>query len=126
MQRRIQTRRPRDALENGISLASSRALTNSAYDSALGITEAVRLKAAKSSAPLQTIRPQFTSSGRPVIIFGADAFQGNFLDEGLPHEFIHGAGFGTQYGWLYALTRGALGHDLDAYPHYKDIINNCK
>jgi len=80
---------PYEQIENGIILASRRALTDSSYDSALGIAEPVRLEANKSNAPLQTIRPQFTSSRRPVIIFAVDAFQ-------------------------------------DAYPHYGDIINNCK
>jgi hypothetical protein len=115
---------PNDLVQKGIILASRRALTDSSYNSALGISESIRIAANKSNAPLQTIRPQFTTSGKPVIIFAADAFEGNFLEEGMPHEFVHGGGFDKQYGLLYSLGLG--GHDLDAYPHYQDIIKNCR
>ncbi|HSD45252.1 MAG TPA: hypothetical protein VLB87_01470, partial [Pyrinomonadaceae bacterium] len=117
--RRAGLKTPFEIVQSGVVLASRRALTDSSYNSQLGISEEVRTKANTSNAPAQTIRPQFTASKKPVIVFAADAFEDNYIDEAVPHEFIHAAGFGTASGWF-------GGHDLKAYPHYDDIIKNCR
>lgn len=109
---------PLQMVQGGITLASRRALTDSSYNSALGITEEIRKEANTSGAPAQTIRPQFTSSGLPVIIIGGDAFGDNYLEEAIPHEMIHAAGFDKAPGWF--------GHDLKRFPYYGDIVINCR
>jgi hypothetical protein len=116
--RRAGLKTPFQIVQDGLTLVSRRALTDTSYNSALGIAESTRKIANTSNAPAQTIRPQFTASGRPVIVFAGDAFNDDYLDEGVPHEFIHAAGFDKAPGWF--------GHDLKRYPYYDDIIKNCR
>ena len=113
---------PNDLVQKGFSIASRRALTDPAYNKALGITEEIRAIANTSTAPAQTIRPQFTSSGKAVIILAGDAFVGNYLDEGIPHELIHAGGVDKAPSSGYPLR----GTDLGRFPGYDDIIENCK
>jgi RHS repeat-associated protein len=62
---------PFELITNGrIALAARPLLTNPANNSLLGISEDVRAKANKSNAPAQTIRPQFTSTGKAIIVLG--------------------------------------------------------
>lgn len=101
-------------------------LTNPANNSVLGISEEVRAKANKGNAPAQTIRPQFTSTGKAIMVFAVDAFSGGFLDEAVPHEMIHAAGVGAYPSFGYGLTRFiGIGNDLGRYPHCRDIMDNC-
>lgn len=117
--RRAGLKTPFQIVQDGLTLVSRRALTDPSYNSALGITESIRNIANTSNAPAQTIRPQFTASGRPVMVFAGDAFNDrDYLDENIPHELIHAAGFGTAPGWV--------GHDLKQYPYYDDIVKNCR
>ncbi|MGH9916429.1 MAG: RHS repeat-associated core domain-containing protein, partial [Pyrinomonadaceae bacterium] len=118
---------PAQVVQNGLTIASPRALTDSSYNGALGITENARNFFRNNEAPAQTIQGKFTTSGRPVIILSADAFNGSFLNEAIPHEFIHAAGFGTQPSFGYSITsKLGIGSDLGRYPHYQDIISNCR
>jgi len=115
---------PRERVQHGIKLSARLALRDPAYNSVLGITEAARAAFNKSNAPALTMKPRDTVTGIPIIFFSPDAFGDYDLEEAVPHEFIHGAGFGQQYGWGYKL--GLWGHDLDNYPYYQNIIKNCK
>jgi hypothetical protein len=118
---------PFELITNGrIVLAARPLLTNPANNSLLGISEDVRAKANKSNAPAQTIRPRFTSTGKAIIVFAADAFSGDYLDEAVPHEMIHAAGVGSYPSFGYGFTRLiGVGNDLGRYPHYRDIMTNC-
>lgn len=77
----------------------------------------------KKGAPARTLRNNRT--GKAIIFFGPDAFDPAYLDEAVPHEFIHVGGQDAQYswgGWLFG------GHDLSGFNQkaYEDIMANCK
>ncbi|MGH9967130.1 MAG: hypothetical protein ACREBG_04765 [Pyrinomonadaceae bacterium] len=113
---------PLELVKSGrVTLSSTKALTNSSYNSTLGIPDSVRVEALEENAPAQTIRNDRT--GNAVTFFGSDAFDGSYLDEAVPHEFIHVAGIGKRYGWFGWL---GVGHDLSGYKNYANIIANCK
>jgi len=97
-------------------------LTDSSYNSTLGIPNSVRVATLNKGAPAQTIRDKQT--GNATIFFGADAFDGSYnLDEAVPHEFIHAGGIDEVPGWFGWL---GFGHDLKGYGPYDDIMCNCK
>jgi hypothetical protein len=91
-------------------------LTNSSYNSVLGqalgtqsgsLPNATRIDALNADAPARTLRND--GNGKAIIFFGPGAFDPSYLDEAVPHEFIHAGGQGANYsvlGWIFG------GHDL--------------
>jgi len=124
---------PFDLVNSGkITLSSPAALTNSSYNRVLGqalgarsgsLPNATRIDTlGESHAPAVTLRNDRT--GNAIIFFGPDAFDPAYLDEAVPHEFIHAGGQGQKYslpGWFF-------GHDLSGYNEeaYAYIMANCK
>ncbi len=120
--RRAKLPTPEEIINNGLTIAARPVLDNSSHNAALGISEDIRRKANESQAPVQTIRPQYTTKGA-IILFRAEAFTDKaYLDENIAHEFIHAAGVGPHPARGYALGRG---HDLSGYEPYTDIIKHC-
>jgi YD repeat-containing protein len=124
---------PYDLVNSGkITLSSTQALTNSSYNRVLGqalgtqsgsLPDATRIETQNADGPARTLRNDRT--GNAIIFFGSDAFDPSYLDEAVPHEFIHAGGQGGKYsvlGWLFG------GHDLSGYnpKAYADIMANCK
>jgi hypothetical protein len=122
---------PYDLVNSGMTtLSSTEALTNSSYNSVLGqalgtsgsLPDAVRIATRDAAGPARTLRNDRT--GKAIIFFGADAFDPSYLDEAVPHEFIHAGGQGAKYsvlGWFF-------GNDLSGFNQkaYDDIMANCK
>lgn len=127
--RRAGLRTPKEIYDRGrgVILGSKLALRDSAYNHVLGITEDQRSEAVKSGAPALTFTG--TARGKPIILFGADAFDDDYLNESIPHETIHAAGVpkgaGANIFQRWSISLG-LDHDLKFYKHYNDIIKHCK
>jgi hypothetical protein len=124
---------PYDLVNSGkITLSSTQSLTNSSYNSVLGqalgtqsgsLPNATRIDALNADAPARTLRND--GNGKAIIFFGPGAFDPSYLDEAVPHEFIHAGGQGANYsvlGWIFG------GHDLSGFNEkaYADIMANCK
>ena len=123
---------PFELVNNGkITLSSTEALTSSAYNTVLGqalgaqggsLPDGIRIDARNAGGPARTLRNDRT--GQAIIFFGPDAFEPSYLDEAVPHEFIHGGGQGRTYsllGWFF-------GHDLSGFDAkaYAEIMAHCK
>ena len=118
--RRASLPTPEEIINRGLTIAARPLLNEPAYNETFGITEEARQFFNQSTAPVQTIMPQYTSKGA-IMFFRGDAFTDlAYLDENIAHEFVHGAGEGP-HPWL----RGWWGHDLSGYEYYDDIIENC-
>ena len=124
---------PFDLVNNGkITLSSTDALRSSTYNTVLGqalgaqggsLPDDVRIDASRDPSPAQTLRNDRT--GQSIIFFGASAFDPSYLDEAVPHEFIHAGGQGATYSFLGYIFGG---HDLSGMDSkaYADIMANCK
>lgn len=113
---------PEEIISKGLTIASRPLLDRPANNATFGITEPTRQAFAKSKAPALTIRSQYTSKG-PIIFFRAEAFLDlAYLDESVPHEFIHAAGVGQFPHRFYSV---GIGHDLSNYKFYGDIMSHC-
>ena len=110
---------PKEIYDGGLILGAKRALTNSAYNEVLGLTDDQRKRFFGSRGVATTILG--SKRGRPIILFREDAFTGKeySLREAVTHEFIHAAGVRSQ-----STLFGS--HDLSGYQHYDSIISACK
>lgn len=114
---------PFDLVNGGkVTLSSTLALQDSSYNGVLGIPDQVRKDTRDKRGPARTLRNNTT--GNAIIFLGPDAFDPSYLDEAVPHEFIHVGGVGTTYSWFGWL----FGHDLTGFDakKYADIMANCK
>ena len=114
---------PEEIINKGITIADRPLFDDSSNNETLGLSAQTQQFYSKNSqADALTIRAQFTSKG-PIIFFRAAAYaDSDYFDEAVAHEFIHAAGIDQFSLWGYRLGRG---HDLSAYDHYQDIIDNC-
>jgi YD repeat-containing protein len=123
--RRAGLKTPLELIEKGLLLAPRRTLTDPAYNKVLGIGEDVRRIANTSTQPAQTIQARFTTTGIPIIVIASDAFVGDYLEDAVPHEFIHVAGIGNMPQTFLGIPN-PFAHDLKGYKYFEDILKNCK
>jgi hypothetical protein len=123
---------PYDLVNNGlITLSATDSLASASYNKVLGqalgtqfgsLPDSVRIDTLNQDGPARTLRNDRT--GKAIIFFGSDAFDAAYLDEAVPHEFIHAGGQGSNY----SLVGYFFGHDLSGFNQeaYADIMANCK
>lgn len=118
---------PEIVRDRGIVFVHYTALQFTANNSRIGITEPERSRLWNRV----NIYAQATTVdwvGKPVIVvLKNSAFAGTPFEFGevMPHEMVHGAGVPSTYAW-YQFLFGFIGHDLNGYRHYEDILTNCR